>query len=130
MISNATIKIVNTQLILSSSYGNKYYTIGILFMVFVMGLLIYVNFFNEYSISQLFFKILDSKLFCCFRIIICKCLLFYKIPSDINTDAENTNNASQSFNEISGNVCANNNNSNNIYVDGIDLENKKIQQLS
>jgi hypothetical protein len=132
MAINATIKLVNTQLANLSPHENKYYVTGIIFMVLIMGLLIYVNFFYEYSLSELTFKIFDNPLCCCFKLIICKCVFMYKFVNTIMNDddffkdisSNNTNN--RNSNESSGNglVRVNEINHNQIDIVCID-ENKK-----
>ena len=132
MSINATIKLVNTQLANSSPHENKYYTTGIVFMVLVMGLLVYVNFFHEYSLRDIFFKIFDNRLCCCFKFIIFKCIFLYKCMNTIMNDddfikgvtPQNDNN--RSSNEANGNGFVSINEINNNHIDIVCIdENKK-----
>jgi hypothetical protein len=93
-----------TKFIASHAPTNKYYVTGVVFMIFVIGLLLYVNFFYEYPLRVYFFKMLDSKLCCCFRIVVFNCIYMYQNVFNLPEDTININN---DYN------CNNNNRDNN-----------------
>ena len=89
IIINQTVEISNNPYMISEINSNKYYIPGIMFMICVMGVLIYVNFFYEYTLTQIVTKIVNFKIFYCFREFIFKCSLICRLLSDSSIDENN-----------------------------------------
>lgn len=104
---------------------NGYYISGVIFMFCIMGLLLYVNFFYEYTISDAFKKVLNFKICCCLRVLIDKCIAAYEIvnyvdPVDNAQSIYNSNNNSNNINsnlDNINNIIATNSNAAVIYND-------------
>jgi hypothetical protein len=71
-----------------ATFGGSYYMVGVIFMFFIIGLLLYVNLCNEYCLRDIFLYLSKYQVCCCLKIFFVK-KKKKKILNDLKIDGNN-----------------------------------------